>query len=114
MITALDIAQVCHEANRALQIAAGDPAPSPHWDAAPQWQRDSAVDGVAKALSGATPEQLHESWCDFKTKDGWVHGPVKDEATKTHPCLVPYDQLPADQRTKDDLFAAIVTTLKRP
>ncbi|MGL3805831.1 RyR domain-containing protein [Paeniglutamicibacter sp. R2-26] len=114
MITALDIAQVCHEANRALQIAGGDPAPSPHWDAAHQWQRDSAVDGVAKALADATPEHLHESWCDFKTADGWTYGPTKDEAAKTHPCLVPYDQLPAEQRAKDDLFAAIVTTLKRP
>lgn len=114
MITALDIAQVCHEANRAYQLAAGDPAPSPHWDAAPKRLRDSVVDGVNKALAGASPEQLHESWCDFKTADGWVYGPVKDELALTHPCLVPYDQLPHDQRTKDDLFQVIVTTLKRP
>lgn len=106
-----DIARVTHEANRAIQIATGDPAVSPHWEEAPEWQRNSAVDGVEKALAGATPEQLHESWCDFKRADGWVHGPVKNEALRTHPCLVPYAELPEDQRAKDAVFAAIVTAL---
>ena len=106
-----DIARVCHEANRALQTIQGDPVVSPTWDEAPDWQRASAVDGVAKALAGATPEQLHESWCAFKAADGWRFGSVKDAGRKTHPCLVAYDQLPADQRVKDRIFAAIVGAL---
>lgn len=105
------IARVCHDANRAWQIASGDPAVSPAWDDAPDWQRASAVDGVHKALNGATGEQLHQDWCDFKTNDGWVYGAVKDETAKTHPCLVPYSELPAEQLRKDDLFAAIVAAL---
>lgn len=40
-----------------------------------------------------------------------VYGEVKDGEAKTHPCLVPYEQLPPAQRLKDDLFAAIVRTL---
>ncbi|MFD8771450.1 RyR domain-containing protein [Streptomyces sp. NPDC059916] len=106
-----DIARVCHDANRAWQIASGDPAVSPAWDDAPDWQRASAIDGVCKALDGATSEQLHRDWCDFKTDGGWVFGPVKDETAKTHPCLVPYSELPVEQRRKDDLFAAIVAAL---
>lgn len=106
-----DISRVCHDANRAWQIASGDPAVSPPWDEAPEWQRASAVDGVRQAQNGATSEQLHQSWCDFKTEDGWVYGPAKDEAAKTHPCLVPYSELPVEQRRKDDLFAAIVAAL---
>ncbi|MFE7233906.1 RyR domain-containing protein [Streptomyces sp. NPDC057596] len=106
-----DIARVCHDANRAWQIATGDPVVSPQWDEAPEWQQVSAVDGVRKALGGATGEQLHQDWCDFKTSDGWVYGPVKDETAKTHPCLVPYSELPAEQRRKDALFAAIVAAL---
>jgi len=110
--TADQIARVCHEANRAWCEAHGDHS-QVGWDDAADWQRDSAIEGVHKALDGATPEELHESWIDFKTVDGWVYGEVKDAAAKTHPCLVPYDDLPAEQREKDHLFAAIVTTLGR-
>lgn len=105
------IARVCHEANRAWQIVTGDPAPSPEWDTAPEWQRTSAAEGVKAALDGATSEQLHLSWVNSKLADGWTYGPVKDAQAKTHPCLVPYDQLPAEQRLKDHLFHAIVRVL---
>lgn len=108
---AIDIARVCHEANRALQITQGDPAVSPSWDEAPDWQTESAVNGVEAALTGATPEELHASWCGFKMAAGWVYGEEKDaDATPpTHPCLVDYADLPEEQRIKDDLFQAIVS-----
>ncbi|MDY7542615.1 MULTISPECIES: RyR domain-containing protein [unclassified Cryobacterium] len=105
------IAAVCHDANRRLQILQGDAAPSQPWDTAEQWQRDSAIEGVQAAIDGATPRELHESWCAFKVADGWTFGEVKDAGEKTHPCLVDYDDLPAEQRTKDDLFTAIVLAL---
>ena len=111
MATPEEIARVCHEANRAWQHATGDPAPSPTWDEAPDWQRDSATDGVVQALAGADPVQLHESWCDRKRGEGWRYGPTKDPAARTHPCLVAYDQLPEEQQRKDALFAAIVAAL---
>ena len=107
----VDIARVCHEANRALQVNQGDPDPSPSWENAPDWQKESAVEGVATALAGATPEDLHAAWCRHKYATGWVWGPVKDPIAKTHPCLVDYDRLPADQRDKDKVFRAIVTAL---
>jgi len=110
MLTA-HIARVCHEANRALQVVTADPAPSPAWDDAPEWQQESAMEGVTKAQNGETPEQLHESWCQFKENDGWTYGDVKDADAKTHSCLVDYADLPADQRLKDDVFGAIVTAL---
>lgn len=109
--TAEQIATVCHEANRALQHAHGDPAPSPPWDDAPDWQQQAAMEGVTFALDGATPEQLHETWCNAKRRDGWTYGPVKDADARTHPCLVPYADLPADQRDKDAVFGAIVAAL---
>ena len=108
-----DIAHVCHEANQAIQIITGDPQPSPHWVEAPDWQRDSAIEGVVKAVDGATPEMMHASWCDYKRADGWVYGKVKNPVAKTHPCLLPYDQLPVDQKVKDYVFYAIVLTLTR-
>lgn len=112
MVTAIDIAQVCHEANRALQLINGEDVVSPVWEEAPDWQKESAIDGVKKALSGLTPVELHENWSNVRRADGWVYGPVKDEVAKTHHCLVPYEQLPASQQLKDHLFSSIVHTLK--
>ena len=106
----LAIAAVCHDANRRWCIVNGDRSQQP-WESAPEWQRQSAVEGVRAALAGATPEELHESWCLAKRRDGWVYGVEKNAATKEHPCLVPYDQLPPEQRRKDHLFRAIVTAL---
>jgi hypothetical protein len=51
---------------------------------------------------------MHQNWSDFKLKEGWVYGSQKDPVAKTHPCLVPYDQLPPTQRVKDTIFSAIV------
>jgi hypothetical protein len=37
---------------------------------------------------------------------------VKDEGKKEHPNLVPYDQLPAEQRVKDRLFQMVVRVIE--
>ena len=106
------IAQVTHAANRALQQVLNDPnnPVSPEWANLSEETRQSAIVGVQKALDGATPEQLHEEWCKFKTEHGWIHGPIKNERAKTHPCLVPYSDLPMRERLKDALFRNIVNT----
>jgi hypothetical protein len=54
------------------------------------------------------PEQSHESWWAEKQRTGWTYGPVKDAEKKTHPCCVPYAELPREQQRKDALFFAIV------
>lgn len=104
-----DAAMIAHEANRAYCLTIGDSS-QPDWKSAPNWQRDSAVAG-AQAINdnpATTPEQSHEGWSAQKVADGWVYGEVKDAAAKTHPCLVPYDQLPEAQKVKDALFGSVV------
>jgi hypothetical protein len=102
------IARICHEANRGYCIVLGDNS-QPSWDDAPGWQRESAVLGVKLHISGDHgPEASHKSWMDQKVTDGWVYGAVKDPVAKTHPCLVPFDQLPKEQQAKDYIFRAIV------
>jgi hypothetical protein len=43
----------------------------------------------------------HDRWLAAKRQDGWRHGLKKDNDAKTHPCLVPYAQLPPDEQEKD-------------
>lgn len=105
-------AKVAHEANRAYCETLGDYSQKP-WDQAESWQRESAVQGVLHALQGGDAQSQHEVWMGDKIRDGWVYGPVKDPEKKTHPCLVPYSQLPESQRRKDHLFLAVVRALSR-
>lgn len=109
------IAHVCHEANRAYCHTIGDDSQLP-WDECPDWQKISAIDGIAFRIAnpGATPESMHTNWIETKLAAGWKHGPVKDPEKKEHPCMVPYADLPAAQRVKDELFSAIVDVLNRP
>ncbi|QDH48000.1 hypothetical protein PQB78_gp87 [Arthrobacter phage Xenomorph] len=102
------IARVCHEANRSVQIYSNDESMSPTWDLAPDWQKHSAKQGVVEALEGKTSEQLHQAWCDHKVDEGWRYGEKKDSEAKTHPCLIPYDELPEEQKLKDSVFGSIV------
>lgn len=107
------IAKVCHEANRAYCGTLGDFSQKP-WDQADEWQRESAIEGVRHRLANpdGTPESQHRAWLRSKQDDGWSYGEVKDPVSKIHPCFLPYDKLPPEQRRKDALFLAIVDALK--
>lgn len=100
-------ARAAHETNRAWCIAHGDTSQAA-WDDAADWQRNSALEGIQGVLRGNTPEAQHDDWCNSKLRDGWVWGSVKDPTEKTHPCLVPYDALPAEQKAKDAIYIAVV------
>lgn len=107
------IAKVCHQANKAFCEANGDNSQK-DWEEAEEWQKTSAVNGVVFRIihPDAGHDAQHNSWMKEKTDDGWVYGEVKDPEAKTHPCIVPFDQLPKFQQQKDALFCAIVDALK--
>lgn len=109
--TATKIANIAHETNRAFCVAMGDQSQL-DWDNCPQWQKDSAINGVYFTFENpdAPPSASHENWLKEKLENGWVYGEVKDPETKTHPCCVPYDELPTLQKAKDHIFKAIVKT----
>lgn len=103
------IARVAHEANRAWCEANGDSSQA-SWDNVPDWQRQSALNGVEFHLANpdAGDSASHDNWMAEKVADGWVYGQVKDPEAKTHHCIVPFDQLPKVQQIKDALFRSIV------
>lgn len=108
-IDVVQVAKKCHEINRAYCAAIGDTSQLP-WDQAPEWQRQSAINGVQFHVEhpDAGPDASHNSWLEEKRRDGWKFGPVKNTDKKEHPCFVPYDQLPSEQKAKDYLFKGVV------
>jgi len=112
LLTVEQIAEVCHELNRAYCCVTGDYSQL-LWEDAPEWQRESALEGVNNILRGivTTPKQAHISWATKKFEDGWRYDSRKDPEAKTHPNLVDYEQLTPEQRIKDTLFFQTVQTL---
>lgn len=102
-------AHAAHEANRAYCRMLGDYSHAT-WDSAPEWQKASARAGVLNIARNniTTPEQSHEGWMNHKLANGWRYGPVKDADKREHPCLVPWNELPAEQQVKDILFTTVV------
>lgn len=112
MIEVERIAEFCHEVNRLYCQVLGDNSQLP-WKVAPWWQKQSAIAGVM--LVQRNPDQPpsfnHEGWKKRKLDDGWKYGEIKDEEAKTHPCILPYGELPPEQKVKDQLFKASVLAL---
>lgn len=106
------IAKVCHDANRSYCQTIGDNSQLT-WEDAPEWQKESAIKGAmfCRENPDAPPSANHESWLAVKEAEGWVYGEVKDPEKKTHPCMLPYGELPTEQRKKDALFKAIVAAI---
>jgi len=112
VVTFDDIAEVAHEVNRAYCNGLGDRS-QVGWEEAEKWQQESSIHGVIylAAHPEATPKDLHIAWCRTKRDEGWVWGKKKDADKKTHPCMLPYEELPKEQQIKDALFQAVVKTL---
>jgi len=107
-----DIARVCHEVNRAYCMALGDDSQLP-WNETSDSLRSSAMDGVEFHLKDErTPEESHNAWLEFKVNEGYVFGELKNDELKIHPCIVPFSELPVEQRVKDYLFKSVVDSMK--
>lgn len=44
---------------------------------------------------------VHEVWAANRIKEGWKFGNKRDDIMKTHPCLIPYDELPEIEKEYD-------------
>lgn len=107
------VASTAHTINKMYCEALGDMS-QPEWENAPEWQKQSARNGVLFLIDNkeAPLSASHDSWMKEKVDAGWVYGDVKDPDKKEHPCIVPYDDLPAHQKFKDLLFRlSVVSTL---
>ena len=44
---------------------------------------------------------VHEVWAETRMKQGWSYGEQRDDELKTHPCLIPYEELPDSEKEYD-------------
>lgn len=44
---------------------------------------------------------VHEVWAQSRIGQGWTFGPERNDDLKTHPCLVPYEDLPESEKDYD-------------
>lgn len=46
-------------------------------------------------------KNVHEVWAETRIKQGWKYGELRNDELKTHPCLVPYEDLPEEEKEYD-------------
>lgn len=61
-------------------------------------------------LAEEMAKNVHEVWAAGRMAEGWIYGEVRDDARKTHPCLLPYEELPESEKEYDRQTA--ISTLK--
>jgi hypothetical protein len=54
-----------------------------------------------EALTERLARNAHEIWSQQRLAAGWRLGPQRDDATKQHPCLIPYEELPESEKIYD-------------
>lgn len=55
-------------------------------------------------------KNVHEVWAESRIKQGWTYGKKRNDELKTHPCLIPYEELSEVEKDYDRNTA--VGTLK--
>ena len=52
-------------------------------------------------LLEAMAKNVHEVWAETRISQGWTYGPERDDAKKEHPMLVPYTEIPEEEKEYD-------------
>ena len=55
------------------------------------------LDGLIEQMS----KNVHEVWAESRMNQGWTYGKERSDALKQHPCLVPYEELPEEEKAYD-------------
>ncbi len=46
-------------------------------------------------------QNVHENWAAERINLGWKFGHERNDLKKEHPCLIPYEELPEDEKEFD-------------
>ena len=68
-------------------------------------ERQRRIQAMKKCGHQNTSDEVrHESWMKMHLDSGWVYGAEFDPQKKTHPNLLPWDQLPPSTKVKAKIF----------
>lgn len=65
---------------------------------------DTAEIALSDDLVGLTEEMarnVHDVWAQSRLSQGWRYGEARNDRDKTHPCLIPYEELPEEEKEYD-------------
>ncbi len=74
---------------------------------------DIDLDASLEELTEAIAENAHDIWARARMDEGWTYGPVRNDAKKQHPDLVPYSVLPESEKEYDRIMAMNTLRLVR-
>ena len=63
--------------------------------------KDVALPKELEALAEDIAKNVHEVWAQTRISQGWTYGEERNDAEKKHPCLVPYEELPEEEKEYD-------------
>ena len=63
--------------------------------------KDVELPEELKALAEQMAKNVHEIWAETRIAQGWTYGPERNDAKKKHPCLIPYEELPEEEKVYD-------------
>lgn len=46
-------------------------------------------------------KNVHDVWAETRISQGWTYGKERNDEKKTHPCLIPYEELPDNEKEYD-------------
>lgn len=52
-------------------------------------------------LLEAMAKNVHEVWAQTRIAQGWQYGPERNDDEKRHPMLIPYEELPEEEKVYD-------------
>jgi len=99
-----------YEAARAVAFAANAPIVPESWDDRDDVFQRQFLDVIEKQCGpdrSADPEALHDDWVMAYEEMGWKYGSERDPVAKTHPDMVPYDELGQLEQDKDAVFVSL-------
>ena len=103
-------AEFVYDAARLAAMAAGAPIIPVLWGKREQDFKDQFLEVIERQCGpqrSSSPEELHGSWMQAYLSMSWVYGENYSRENRTHPDLVPYDQLGQLEQDKDAVFVAL-------